>query len=108
MVAPSADNENNKKKIKKSKSRFTEAAELEKRLAAARKRAAADRDSSLTAQNARDEVTHMLLVKALRESFEKSDRLQGGNFIRGSMQRLTASMWKEEAAAGRKGRQSNN
>jgi hypothetical protein len=58
--------------------------------------AAADRrNNSLTAENAREEVAHMLLVKALKQEFEAVDRLQGGSFILGSMGRLSSSMWKE-------------
>jgi hypothetical protein len=58
--------------------------------------AAADRrNNSLTAENAREEVAHMLLVKALKQEFEAVDRLQGGSFIHGSMGRLSADMWKE-------------
>ena len=58
--------------------------------------AAADRrNKSLTAENAREEVAHMLLVKALKQEFEAVDRLQGGSFIHGSMGRLSADMWKE-------------
>jgi hypothetical protein len=86
------DTDKKKKTVKKS--RFAEAADLEKKLAAARKRADADRSNALTAENANDEVTHMLLVKALREMFAKTDRLQGGSFIHGSMERLHAGMWK--------------
>jgi hypothetical protein len=56
--------------------------------------AAASRNS-LTAENARDEVAHTLLVKALKQEFEAVDRLQGGSFIHGSMGRLSADMWKE-------------
>jgi hypothetical protein len=53
--------------------------------------AAADRrNNSLTAENAREEVAHMLLVKALKQEFEAVDRLQGGSFIHGSMGRLSA------------------
>jgi hypothetical protein len=60
-----------------------------------KKAAAAARRDSLTAEeNARD-VAHMLLVKALKQEFEKTDRLQGGSFIHGSMGRLSANMWKE-------------
>ena len=38
---------------------------------------------------ARKEVAHMLLVKALKQEFEAVDRLQGGSFIHGSMGRLS-------------------
>jgi hypothetical protein len=86
---------------KRKRSIFSEAIDLEKRLAAARKRAAADRANSLTTQTARDDLSRQLLDKALRESlsqmFARVDEEQGGYFIHGSMQRLSADMWKKRS-----------
>jgi hypothetical protein len=82
-------NNNNNNDKKKRRSRFAEAADLEKKLAAARKKVQREKENSLTAQNADDELARRLLAKALRESlsamFAKTDRLQGGSFIYGSM-----------------------
>jgi hypothetical protein len=55
-------------------------------------------NNSLEAQSNRNELAHaLLLVKALRESlFVKSDGEEGSNFVLGSMQRLSADMWKNK------------
>lgn len=93
-MATNDNDDNNKKKSKKRRrSRFSEASDLEKKLTAAKKRADADRENSLSIDNARD-VAAMLLAKALKQEFEKVDKLQGGSFIHGSMQRLNTSMWR--------------
>jgi hypothetical protein len=50
---------------KKKRSIFTESSELEEKLKIARKKADADRENSLTMDNATDEVTYTLLMKAM-------------------------------------------
>lgn len=90
-MATNNDDNNNKKK--KKRSMFSEAAEVEQKLKIAKRKADADRDNCLTTENARD-VAGMLLRKALQQEFEKVDKVQGGSFIHGSMQRLHSGMWK--------------
>ena len=89
-LATNTQNNNDKKKRR---SLFSEANELEEKLKATRKKADFDRENSLSVDNARD-VAAMLLARALRKEFEKTDKLQGGSFIHGSMERLHSGMWK--------------
>ena len=96
-MAANNNDDNNKEEKKTTRMRrsiFTEVDEREKKLAATRKKAATDWENSLTADNTTDELVYTLLTKAMREMFERTDRLQGGSFIHGSMGRLSADMWK--------------
>lgn len=93
MPTTTSNNDKDNDKKKKRRSMFSEAEAVEQKLKAAKRKADFDRQNSLSVENAQD-VAHTLLVKALREEFEKVDKLQGGSFIHGSMQRLNTSMWK--------------